>query len=73
MRDAVTTLIKTYDLTGRYLDREAMDALKAFYDSGLRRIKAVNVINLNSVDIVKTAAAAMFAQVPDLIRPGGNA
>lgn len=73
MRDAVTTLIKTYDLTGRYLDREAMDALKAFYDSGLRRIKAVNVINLNSVDIVRTAAAAMFAQVPDLIRPGGNA
>ncbi|MGQ9837246.1 MAG: allophycocyanin subunit beta [Cyanobacteriota bacterium] len=73
MRDAVTTLIKTYDLTGRYLDRDAMDALKSFYDSGLRRIKAVNVINLNSVDIVKTAAARMFAQVPDLIRPGGNA
>lgn len=73
MRDAVTTLIKTYDLAGRYLDRNAMDALKAFYDSGLRRIQAVQVINLNSVDIVKTAAAAMFAQVPDLIRPGGNA
>ncbi|MFQ3584967.1 MAG: allophycocyanin subunit beta, partial [Cyanobacteriota bacterium] len=49
MRDAVTTLIKTYDLTGRYLDRDAMDTLKSFYDSGLRRIKAVNVINLNSV------------------------
>ncbi len=73
MRDAVTTLIKTYDLTGRYLDRDAMDALKSFYDSGVRRIKAVNVINLNSVDIVKTAAAGMFTQVPDLIRPGGNA
>ncbi|MFM7580334.1 MAG: allophycocyanin subunit beta, partial [Microcystaceae cyanobacterium] len=28
MRDAVTTLIRTYDVTGRYLDRNAIDQLK---------------------------------------------
>jgi phycobilisome core component len=30
MRDAVTTLIKSYDDTGRYLDRNALDSLKSY-------------------------------------------
>jgi phycobilisome core component len=73
MRDAVTSLIKTYDLTGRYLDRDAIDTLKGYFNSGALRIQAVNTINLNAVDIVKTAASGMFSAVPDLLRPGGNA
>lgn len=73
MRDAVTSLIRKYDLVGRYLDRDAMDSLKGYFASGMKRIQAVNVINLNSVDIVKTAATRLFGDIPDLIRPGGNA
>ncbi len=73
MRDAVTGLIKQYDLGGRYLDRDAMDTLKAYFNTGMKRIQVVNVINLNSVDIVKSAAARLFTDVPDLLRPGGNA
>ncbi len=73
MRDAVTSLIKRYDLAGRYLDRDAMDTLKVYFNTGLNRIQAVNTINLNSVDIVKTGSARLFTQVPDLLRPGGNA
>ncbi|GAB4215220.1 MAG: allophycocyanin subunit beta [Synechococcales cyanobacterium] len=73
MRDAVTTLIKRYDLAGRYLDRDAVDSLKDYFKSGALRIQAVNVITVDALDIVKGGAAKMFTQVPDLLRPGGNA
>lgn len=73
MRDAVTTLIKNYDVTGRYLDRDAMDTLKAYFQSGQNRITAATVINANSAAIVKQAGVKLFEEVPELIRPGGNA
>lgn len=73
MRDAVTNLIKTYDITGRYLDRNAIDSIKAYYESGKTRIKAAEVINANAAGIVKGAAVKLFEQVPELIRPSGNA
>ncbi|MBE9175330.1 allophycocyanin subunit beta [Synechocystis salina LEGE 06155] len=73
MRDAVTTLIKNYDLTGRYLDRNAMDELKAYFESGAARIAAAAMINANSATIVKRAAAQLFEEIPELIRPSGNA
>ncbi len=73
MRDAVTTLIKNYDVTGRYLDRNAMDSLKAYFESGTARIAAASLINANSSAIVKKASALLFEEVPELIRPSGNA
>ena len=73
MRDAVTTLIRNYDLTGRYLDRNAMDELKAYFESGSARIAAASMINANSATIVKRAAAQLFEEIPELIRPSGNA
>jgi len=73
MRDAVTRLIQRYDLAGRYLDRDAIDFLKAYFTSGERRIQAVKVISVDAVEIVKSGAAKMFTDVPDLLRPGGNA
>jgi phycobilisome core component len=62
MRDAVTSLIRNYDSTGRYLDRNALDDLKS-----------ASVINGNAAAIVKQAGLQLFEQVPELIRPGGNA
>ena len=73
MRDAVTSLIKNYDLTGRYLDRDAMDQLKAYFESGSARIAAAGMINANSANIVKRASAQLFEEIPELIRPSGNA
>lgn len=73
MRDAITNLIRNYDRTGRYLDRDAFDNLKSFYLSGGDRITAAAVINANAAAIVKEAAAALFEEVPELIRAGGNA
>ncbi|WP_448527028.1 allophycocyanin subunit beta [Parathermosynechococcus lividus] len=73
MRDAVTTLIKNYDSTGRYLDRNAADSLRSYFNSGSVRVKAAAVINANAAAIVKEAGSALFAEQPELIQPGGNA
>ena len=73
MRDAVTNLIKTYDVTGRYLDRNAIDRLKSYFDTGAARINAAGVINANAAAIVKQASLRLFDELPELIRPGGNA
>ncbi len=73
MRDAVTSLIKNYDNTGRYLDRDALSTLKSFFDTGVMRVQAAAVINANAASIVKQAGSRLFEEVPELIRPGGNA
>ncbi|AFZ43164.1 allophycocyanin, beta subunit [Halothece sp. PCC 7418] len=73
MRDAVTTLIKNYDVTGRYLDRDAMDELQSYFASGMARVQAATLINSNAAAIVKEAGRQLFDEQPELIRPSGNA
>jgi phycobilisome core component len=73
MRDAVTSLIRTYDITGRYLDRNALDSLKSYFDTGMARVQAAAAINANAAGIVKQAALQLFDDLPELIRPSGNA
>ncbi|MCC5655895.1 allophycocyanin subunit beta [Nostoc sp. XA010] len=73
MRDAVTSLIKNYDLTGRYFDRNAIDSLKSYFDSGTARVQAAAAINSNAAVLVKQAGLKLFEELPELIRPGGNA
>jgi phycobilisome core component len=73
MRDAVTSLIQNYDSSGRYLDRNALDTLKSYYDTGLARVQAAGVVNANAASIVKQAGLRLFEEIPELIRPGGNA
>lgn len=73
MRDAVTSLIKNYDNTGRYLDRNAIDRLKNYFDSGMLRVQAAALITSNAAAIVKEAGLRLFDELPELIRPGGNA
>ena len=71
--DAVTSLIKNYDLSGLYLDRQALDSIKSYYQSGTARIKIATMINANSAVLVKKASQQLFEEVPELIRAGGNA
>lgn len=73
MRDAVTNLIKSYDTTGRYFDRNALDSLKTYFDTGAARIAAASIINSNAASIVQRAGLRLFEENPELIRPGGNA
>ncbi|MCY7322688.1 MAG: allophycocyanin subunit beta [Phormidesmis sp. CAN_BIN36] len=72
MRDAVTSLIRNYDITGRYLDRNAVDDLKSYFATGMARVQAAGVINSNAAAIVKQAGLRLFDELPELIRPGGN-
>lgn len=73
MRDKVTSLIRNYDGTGRYFDRDAFETLKSYFTSGTARIAAANVINANAANIVKQASNQLFDTVPELLRPGGYA
>ncbi|WP_341526672.1 allophycocyanin subunit beta [Nostoc sp. UHCC 0302] len=73
MRDAVTSLIKNYDVAGRYFDRNAIDSLKSYFESGTARVQAAAAINSNAASLVKQAGLKLFEELPELIRPGGNA
>jgi phycobilisome core component len=73
MQDAVTSLIRNYDTTGRYLDRDAIDTLKSYFASGSDRLTVAAVINSKSADLVKLAAGRLFEAVPELLLAGGNA
>lgn len=73
MRDAVTSLIESYDMSGRYLDRDAMDTLKSYFNTGAARVQAAGIVNANAAAIVKEAGLRLFAELPELIQPGGNA
>ncbi len=73
MRDAVTSLIKNYDVAGRYFDRNAIDSLKTYFETGTIRVQAAGAINSNAAVIVKQSGIKLFEEQPELIRPGGNA
>ncbi|AFZ30986.1 MULTISPECIES: allophycocyanin subunit beta [Chroococcaceae] len=73
MRDAITTLIGTYDVAGRYFDRDAMERLKSYFETGTARVQAAAAINGNAAAIVKRSGSRLFEELPELIRPGGNA
>lgn len=73
MRDAITSLIGTYDATGRYFDQLAIDRLKTYFDTGTARVQAALAINSNAASIVKQSGSRLFEELPELIRPGGNA
>lgn len=72
MRDLVTNLIKNYDSSGRYLDRDAIDSLKSYFETGTARVAVATLINGNAASIVKQASAQLYEEVPELLRPGGN-
>ncbi len=71
MQDAVTAVINSYDVQGKYLDGSAIEKLKGFFGSGELRVRAAGTIAANASTIVKDAAAKALLYT-DLTRPGGN-
>ena len=53
MQDAVTNLIKTYDISGSYLDRNAIDSLQDYFKSGAARVAVATAISGNAASVVK--------------------
>ncbi len=71
MQDAITAVINSSDVQGKYLDASSMDRLKAYFQSGELRVRAAGTIGSNSANIVKDAVAKALLY-SDSTRPGGN-
>lgn len=72
MQDAITNILSKYDLTGKYLDKSAMNEIEAYFKTGLDRIKTIEFINSRASKIIKKASTQLYNEQPELLRPGGN-
>lgn len=71
MQDAITTLINSSDMQGRYLDNSGVDKLRAYFQSGEMRARAAIAISANASPLV-TQAVAKALMYTDITAPGGN-
>jgi allophycocyanin beta subunit len=71
MQDAITSVINSSDVQGKYLDSSAMEKLKGYFATGELRVRAATAISSNAAAIVKEAVAKTFLYT-DTTRPGGN-
>jgi allophycocyanin beta subunit len=70
-QDAITAVINSADVQGKYLDSAALDKLKGYFASGDLRVRAATTIGANASAIVKEAVAKSLLY-SDITRPGGN-
>jgi len=71
MQDAITSVINSSDVQGKYLDGASMDKLKSYFQTGELRVRAAAAIGANAATIVKEAVAKSLLY-SDVTRPGGN-
>lgn len=71
MQDAITALINSSDVQGRYLDNSGVDKLRSYFQSGELRARAAVTISSNASTIV-TQAVAKTLMYTDITAPGGN-
>nr|YP_009397404.1 allophycocyanin beta 18 subunit [Dasyclonium flaccidum]ARW66590.1 allophycocyanin beta 18 subunit [Dasyclonium flaccidum] len=72
MQDAITNVLNKYDLTGKYLDKIAINEINKYFNTAIERLIAVEAINSKASKIVKEAATQLYDEQPELLRPGGN-
>lgn len=70
-QDAITAVINSADVQGKYLDSTALSKLKVYFSSGELRVRAAGTIAANSSAIIKEAVAKSLLY-SDITRPGGN-
>ncbi|NJO76440.1 MAG: allophycocyanin subunit beta [Leptolyngbyaceae cyanobacterium RM1_406_9] len=71
MQDAITALINSSDVQGRYLDNASVQKLKSYFDSGEMRARTAIAISANATSLV-TRAVAQSLMYTDITAPGGN-
>jgi allophycocyanin beta subunit len=71
MQDAITAVINSSDVQGKYLDGFALDKLKGYFATGELRVRAASTISANAAAIVRDAVARSLLY-SDVTRPGGN-
>jgi allophycocyanin beta subunit len=70
-QDAITAVINSADVQGKYLDSSALEKLKAYFVTGELRVRAAGTISANASAIIKEAVAKSLLY-SDVTRPGGN-
>ncbi|MFN9861162.1 MAG: allophycocyanin subunit beta, partial [Pseudanabaena sp.] len=70
-QDAITSVINSADVQGKYLDAASLEKLKNYFATGELRVRASQAIAANSATIVKEAVAKSLLY-SDVTRPGGN-
>jgi len=70
-QDAITAVINSSDVQGKYLDTAALEKLKVYFTSGELRVRAAATLAANSSAIVREAVAKSLLY-SDITRPGGN-
>ncbi|MBF2007102.1 allophycocyanin subunit beta [Chlorogloeopsis fritschii PCC 9212] len=71
MQDAITSLINSSDVQGKYLDNNSLDKLQHYYHTGDMRARAATAISANAKTIV-TQTVAKSLLYTDITAPGGN-
>ncbi|MGF1492459.1 MAG: allophycocyanin subunit beta [Microcoleaceae cyanobacterium] len=71
MQDAITAVINSSDVQGKYLESGDLEKLKAYFATGELRVRAATTISANAANIVKEAVAKSLLY-SDTTRPGGN-
>lgn len=71
MQDAITSVINSADVQGKYLDGAAINKLKGYFATSELRIHTASVISANAAVIVKEAVAKSLLY-SDVIRSGDN-
>lgn len=71
MQDAITSVINSADVQGKYLDGSSLERLKGYFSSGALRVRASATISANASTIIKEAVAKSMLYT-DTTRPGGN-
>jgi allophycocyanin beta subunit len=71
MQDAITSLINTSDVLGKYLDDGGLEKLRSYFRSGELRARTATVVSANASSIV-TQAVAKSLMYTDITAPGGN-
>ena len=72
MQDAITNILNKYDTIGKYLDITGIKEIEEYLETGIDRLKIVEIIARNSSKIVKETATRLYLEQPELLRPGGN-
>nr|YP_010904281.1 allophycocyanin beta subunit [Catenella fusiformis]WCH57532.1 allophycocyanin beta subunit [Catenella fusiformis] len=71
MQDAITSVINTADVQGKYLDDTSLDKLRGYFQTGELRVRAAATIAANAATIIKESVAKALLY-SDITRPGGN-
>ncbi|NJR51370.1 MAG: allophycocyanin subunit beta [Leptolyngbyaceae cyanobacterium CSU_1_3] len=73
MQDKVVSVVNRFNLTESLSDRNIVEPLQDFLNTGAARVQVVTIVSSKATEIVKQAVSQLFQEQPELVQPGGNA